>query len=161
MYRNEKDCLCNLLDCGIDDLEIIKDCKYNIRELAERAYYETGKPVSVGDICKQIFRRGLIALHNIEHERYIELKNKHDPHAHCVWKLWSFLDIAFEIHCQRPYIYFVKNEDDWRAFFNDEIERVEGEMGFKIEHSDEFIRGQEALEEEQREAMIDVLGCHV
>lgn len=158
MYRNEKDCLCNLLDCGIDDLEIIKDCKYNLRELVKRVHYETGKPVSVRDICNQIFRRGLIDLHNIQYEKYIDLKKKHDPRAHCVGKLWSFKDIAYETHSKSPYIYFVKNEDDWRAYFNKDIERVEDEMGFRIGHSEEFIKGQEALAEEQRDAMTDVLG---
>ena len=158
MNRSDLDMIRDLLNCEVDDIRCIRKCKYNIRELAERAYYETGKPVSVGDICNQIFRRGIIALHNIQHEKYIDLKKKHDPRAHCVWELWSFKDIAYETHSKSPYIYFVKNEDDWRAYFNKDIERVENEMGFKIGHSDEFIKGQEALAEEQRDAMTDVLG---
>ena len=158
MNRSDLDMICDLLNCEVDDIRYIRDCKYNFRELVQRVYYETGKPVSVRNICNQIFKRGLVDLHNIQQKKYAELKTKHDPCSRCVGKLWSFKDISYETDCKSPHIYFVKNEDDWRAFFNDEIERVEGEMGFKIEHSDEFIRGQEALAEEQRDAMTDVLG---
>lgn len=158
MNRSDLDMIYDLLNCEVDDIRYIRDCKYNIRELVKRVHYETGKLVSVRDICNQIFRRGLIDLHNIQYEKYIDLKKKHDPRAHCVGKLWSFKDISYETDCKSPHIYFVKNEDDWRAFFNNDIERVEDEMGFRIGHSEEFIKGQEALAEEQRDAMTDVLG---
>lgn len=158
MNRSDLDMIYDLLNCEVDDIRYIRDCKYNIRELVKRVYYETGKPVSFRDICNQIFRRGLIDLHNIQYEKYIDLQKKHDPRAHCVGKLLSFKDIAYETHSKSPYIYFVKNEDDWRAYFNKDIERVEDEMGFRIGHSGEFIKGQEALAEEQRDAMTDVLG---
>lgn len=157
MNQNE-DIICGLLNCKVKDIGYIRNCKYSIRELAEWAFYENAYPADLKDICDEIFKRGLVDLHNIQQKKYAELKTKHDPRAHCVGKLFSFKDIAYETHSKSPYIYFVENEDDWRAYFNKDIERVEYEMGFKIEHSDEFIRGQEALAEEQRDAMTDVLG---
>lgn len=55
MYRNEKDCLCNLLDCGIDDLERIKDCKYDLRELVNRYItYEEAMP-DINGLIEEIF----------------------------------------------------------------------------------------------------------
>lgn len=158
MNRSDSDMICDLLNCEVDDIRYIRDCKYSIRELAEWAFYENAYPADLKDICDEIFKRGLVDLHNIQQKKYAELKTKHDPRAHCVGKLFSFKDIAYETHSKSPYIYFVKNEDEWRAYFNGDIERVEDEMGFKIQHSDEFIRGQEALAEEQRDAMTDVLG---
>ena len=72
--------------------------------------------------------------------------------------LSAYADIRYEANCFVPYIRFVGNEKLWRRYFQKEIEKVENDMGFKIQHSDEFIRGQEALAEEQRDAMTDVLG---
>lgn len=55
MYRNEKDCLCNLLDCGIDDLEIIKDCKYDLRELVNEYVLQVGAMPNINGIIEEIF----------------------------------------------------------------------------------------------------------
>ncbi len=157
MNQNE-DIICGLLNCKVEDISYIRNCKYSIRELAEWAFYQNAYPADLKDICDEIFKRGLVDLHNIQQKKYAELKTKHDPCSRRVGKLWSFKDISYETDCKRPHIYFVKNEDDWRAFFNNEIERVEDEMGFRIGHSEEFIKGQEALAEEQRDAMTDVFG---
>lgn len=55
MYRNEKDCLCNLLNCGIDDLEIIKDCKYDLRELVNEYVLQVGAMPNINGIIEEIF----------------------------------------------------------------------------------------------------------
>ena len=63
MYRNEKDCLCNLLDCGIDDLEMIKDCKYNLRELVNRYIRYEGEMPNINGLIEDIFLEGREALY--------------------------------------------------------------------------------------------------
>lgn len=55
MYRNEKECLCNLLDCGIDDLEMIKDCKYDLRGLANDYVLEVETMPDINGIIEEIF----------------------------------------------------------------------------------------------------------
>ena len=55
MYRNEKDCLCNLLDCGIDDLEMIKDCKYDLRELVNRYITNEEAMPDINGLIEEIF----------------------------------------------------------------------------------------------------------
>ncbi len=62
MYRNEKECLCNLLDCGIDDLEMIKNCKYDLRELVNRYIRHEGEMPDINWLIEDIFLEGLEAL---------------------------------------------------------------------------------------------------
>lgn len=53
--------------------------------------------------------------------------------------LSAYADIRWEANCFVPYIRFVRGEKLWRRYFQKEIEKVENGMGFKIQHSDEFI----------------------
>lgn len=54
-------------------------------------------------------------------------------------KLHSAYGKTEEANCFVPYIRFVGNEKLWRRYFQKEIEKVENDMGFKIQHSDEYI----------------------
>lgn len=143
MYRNEKDCLCNLLDCGIDDLEMIKDCKYDLRELVNKCItYEDEMP-DINGIIEEIFSRGRDALDKAvwEESRRLELNgiNENESPLKEIGSLIAYADIRYEANCFVPYIRFVGNEKLWRRYFQKKIEKVENDMGFKIQHSDEFI----------------------
>lgn len=127
MYRNEKDCLCNLLDCGIDDLEMIKDCKYNLRKLVNRYItYEEAMP-DINVVWKELKSLRLNGI------------NENESPLKEIGSLCGYADIRYEANCFVPYIRFVGNEKLWRRYFQKEIEKVENDMGFKIQHSDEFI----------------------
>jgi hypothetical protein len=143
MYRNEKDCLCNLLDCGIDDLEMIKDCKYNLRELVNRYItYEEAMP-DINGLIEEIFTKGRDALEKAVWEESKRLRlngiNENESPLKEFGSLSAYADIRYEANCFVPYIRFVGNEKLWRRYFQKEIEKVENDMGFKIQHSDEFI----------------------
>lgn len=162
MYRNEKDCLCNLLDCGIDDLEIIKDCKYDLRELVNEYVLQVGAMPNINGIIEEIFFKGRDALDKAVWEESKRLRlngiNENESPLKEIGSLSAYNDIRYETNWFVSCIKFVSDEKLWRRYFQKEIEKVEDDMGFKIEHSNEFIKGQEALAEEQRDAMTDVLG---
>lgn len=162
MYRNEKDCLCNLLDCGIYDLEMIKDCKYDLRKLVNRYIMFEEEMPNINGLIEEIFFKGRNALDKAVWKELERLRlngiNENESPLKEIELLSAYADIRWEANCFVPYIRFVRGEKLWRRYFQKEIEKVENDMGFKIQHSDEFIRGQEALAEEQRDAMTDVLG---
>ena len=142
-YMNEKDCLCNLLDCGIDDLEMIKDCKYDLRELVNRYITYEEAMSDINGLIEEIFTKGRDAL---EKAVWKELKrfrlngiNENESPLKEFGSLSAYADIRYEANCFVPYIRFVGNEKLWRRYFQKEIEKVENDMGFKIQHSDEFI----------------------
>lgn len=143
-YMNEKDRLCNLLDCGIDDLEMIKDCKYNLRELVNRYIaYEEAMP-DINGLIEEIFFKGRDALDKVvwKELRRFRLKNginENEPPLKEIESLCAYADIRYDANCFVPYIRFIGNEKLWRRYFQKEIEKVENDMGFKIQHSDEFI----------------------
>lgn len=143
MYRNEKGCLCNLLDCGIDDLEIIKDCKYDLRELVNRYItYEEAMP-DINGLIEEIFFKGRDALDTVVWKELKRLKlngiNENESSLKEIGSLCAYDDIRYEANCFVPYIRFVGNEKLWRRYFQKEIEKVENDMGVEIQHSDEFI----------------------
>ena len=143
MYRNEKDCLCNLLDCGIYDLEMIKDCKYDLRKLVNRYItYEEAMP-DIDGLIEEIFFKGRDALDNVVWKELKGLRlngiNENESPLKEIGSLCGYADIRYEANCFVPYIRFVGNEKLWRRYFQKEIEKVENDMGFKIQHSDEFI----------------------
>ena len=142
-YMNEKDCLCNLLDCGIDDIEMIKDCKYDLRELVNRYItYEEAMP-DINGLIEEIFTKGRDALEEAVWEESKRLRlngiNENESPLKEFGSLSTYADILYEANCFVPYIRFVGNEKLWRRYFQKEIEKVENYMGFKIQHSDEFI----------------------
>lgn len=145
MYRNEKDCLCNLLDCGIDDLEMIKDCKYDLRKLVNRYItYEEEMP-DINGIIEEIFSKGRVALDEAvweESKRLIAngVKDDETPLKE-FGSLSAWSDIQYKTNVFCSYIKFVENEKLWRRYFQKEIEKVEDDMGFKIQHSDEYTKG--------------------
>ena len=142
MYRNEKDCLCNLLDCGIDDLEMIKDCKYDLRELVNRYItYEEAMP-DINGLIEEIFTKGRDALEKAVWEESKRLRlngiNENESPLKEFGSLSAYADIRWEANCFVPYIRFVRGEKLWRRYFQKEIGKVENDMGFKIQHSDEY-----------------------
>lgn len=142
-YMNEKDCLCNLLDCGIYDLEMIKDCKYDLRELVNRYItYEEAMP-DINGLIEEIFTKGRDALEKAVWEESKRLRlngiNENESPLKEFGSLSAYADIRYEANCFVPYIRFVGNEKIWRRYFQKEIEKVENDMGFKIQHSDEYI----------------------
>lgn len=142
-YMNEKDCLCNLLDCGIYDLEMIKDCKYDLRELVNRYItYEEAMP-DINGLIEEIFTKGRDALEKAVWEESKRLRlngiNENESPLKEFGSLSAYADIRYEANCFVPYIRFVGNEKLWRRYFQKEIEKVENDMGFKIQHSDEYI----------------------
>ena len=145
MYRNEKDCLCNLLDCGIYDLEMIKDCKYDLRELVNKCITYEDKMPDINGIIEEIFSRGMDALDKAVWEELMRLKlngiNENESPLKEIGSLIAYADIRYEANCFVPYIRFVGNEKLWRRYFQKKIEKVENDMGFKIQHSDEYIKG--------------------
>lgn len=142
-YMNEKDCLCNLLDCGIDDLEMIKDCKYDLRELVNRYItYEEAMP-DINGLIEEIFTKGRDALEKAVWEESKRLRlngiNENESPLKEIGPLSAYADIRYKANCFVSCIKFVGNEKLWRRYFQKEIEKVENNMGFKIQHSDEFI----------------------
>ncbi len=145
MYRNEKDCLCNLLDCGIDDLEMIKDCKYNLRELVNRYIRYEGEMPDINGLIEDIFLEGREALDKDcrkESERlWRDGVNVNKSPLKEIESLSAWSDIQYETNGFCSCIKFVNNEELWRRYFQKEIEKVEDDMGFKIQHSDEYTKG--------------------
>ena len=143
MYRNEKDCLCNLLDCGIYDLEMIKDCKYDLRKLVNIYIMFEEEMPDINGLIEEIFSKGRDALDKAVWEELKRLKlngiNGNESPLKEIGPLSAYADICYEANCFVPYIRFVGNEKLWRRYFQKEIEKVENDMGFKIQHSDEFI----------------------
>lgn len=143
MYRNEKDCLCNLLDCGIYDLEMIKDCKYDLRKLVNIYIMFEEEMPDINGLIEEIFSKGRNALDKAVWEELKRLRlngiNENESPLKEIGPLSAYADIRYEANCFVPYIRFVGNEKLWRCYFQKEIEKVENDMGFKIQHSDEFI----------------------
>lgn len=143
MYRNEKDCLCNLLDCGIYDLEMIKDCKYDLRKLVNIYIMFEEEMPDINGLIEEIFFKGRDALDKAVWEESKRLRlngiNENESPLKEIGPLSAYADIRYEANCFVPYIRFVGNEKLWRRYFQKEIEKVENDMGFKIQHSDEFI----------------------
>lgn len=143
MYRNEKDCLCNLLDCGIDDLEMIKDCKYDLRKLVNIYIMFEEEMPDINGLIEEIFSKGRDALEKAVWEELKRLRlnciNENESPLKEIGHLSAYADIRYEANCFVPYIRFVRDEKLWRCYFQKEIEKVENDMGFKIQHSDEFI----------------------
>lgn len=132
-----------MLDCGIDDLEIIKDCKYDLRELVNRYITYEEKMPNINGLIEEIFFKGRDALDNVVWKELKRLRlngiNENESTLKEVESLCAYGDIRYEANCFVPYIRFVGNEKLWRRYFQKEIEKVENDMGFKIQHSDEFI----------------------
>ena len=145
MYRNEKDCLCNLLDCGIDDLEIIKDCKYDLRELVNEYVLQVGAMPNIYGIIEEIFFKGRDALDKSVWEESKRLRlngiNENESPLKEIGSLSAYNDIRYETNWFVSCIKFVSDEKLWRRYFQKEIEKVEDDMGFKIQHSDEYTKG--------------------
>lgn len=143
MYRNEKDCLCNLLDCGIYDLEMIKDCKYDLRKLVNRYIMFEEEMPNINGLIEEIFFKGRNALDKAVWKELERLRlngiNENESPLKEIELLSACADIRWEANCFVPYIRFVRGEKLWRRYFQKEIEKVENDMGFKIQHSDEFI----------------------
>lgn len=143
MYRNEKDCLCNLFDCGINDLEIIKDCKYDLRKLVNIYIMVEEEMPDINGLIEEIFSKGRDALDKAVWEELKRLKlngiNENESPLKEIGPLSAYTDIRYEANCFVPYIRFVSNEKLWRRYFQKEIGKVENDMGFKIQHSDEYI----------------------
>lgn len=132
-----------MLDCGIDDLEIIKDCKYDLRELVNRYITYEEKMPNINGLIEEIFFKGRDALDNVVWKELKRLRlngiNENESTLKEVESLCAYGDIRYEANCFVPYIRFAGNEKLWRRYFQKEIEKVENDMGFKIQHSDEFI----------------------
>lgn len=143
MYRNEKDCLCNLLDCGIYDLEMIKDCKYDLRKLVNRYIMFEEEMPNINGLIEEIFFKGRNALDKAVWKELERLRlngiNENESPLKEIELLSAYADIRWEANYFVPYIRFVRGEKLWRRYFQKEIEKVENGMGFKIQHSDEFI----------------------
>lgn len=143
MYRNEKDCLCNLLDCGIYDLEMIKDCKYDLRKLVNRYIMLEEEMPNINGLIEEIFFKGRNALDKAVWKELERLRlngiNENESPLKEIELLSAYADIRWEANYFVPYIRFVRGEKLWRRYFQKEIEKVENGMGFKIQHSDEFI----------------------
>lgn len=145
MYRNEKDCLCNLLDCGIDDLKMIKDCKYDLRELVNDYVLEVETMPDINGIIEEIFLKGRDALDKTWWKELKRLNANGVKEDETLLKelvlLNTWSDIQYKTNGFCSYIKFVENEKLWRRYFQKEIEKVEDDMGFKIQHSDEYTKG--------------------
>ena len=142
-YMNEKDCLCNLLDCGIDDLEMIKDCKYDLRELVNICITHEEAMPDINGLIEEIFFKGRDALDKVVWKELKRFRlngiNENESPLKEIGPLCAYADIRYEANCFVPYIRFVSNEKLWRRYFQKEIGKVENDMGFKIQHSDEYI----------------------
>lgn len=58
-----------------------------------------------------------------------------------IGSLSAYNDIRYETNWFVSCIKFVSDEKLWRRYFQKEIEKVEDDMGFKIQHSDEYTKG--------------------
>lgn len=149
MCRGENDLLCNLLDCGIDDIKMIKDCKYDICELAKDYVWKMNEMPDINGIIEGIFLKGRDALDEAvwkESKRLIAngVKEDETPLKE-LGSLSAYYDMCYEINGFCSYIKFVEGEKLWRRYFQKEIEKVEDDMGIKIGHSFEFLKEQATL----------------
>lgn len=132
-----------MLDCGIDDLEIIKDCKYDLRELVNEYVLQVGAMPNINGIIEEIFFKGRDALDKAVWEESKRLRlngiNENESPLKEIGSLSAYNDIRYETNWFVSCIKFVSDEKLWRRYFQKEIEKVEDDMGFEIEHSDEFI----------------------
>ena len=132
-----------MLDGGIDDLEMIKDCKYDLRGLVNDYVLEVETMPDINGIIEEIFLKGRDALDKTWWKELKRLKlngiNENESSLKEIGSLCAYADIRYEANCFVPYIKFAGNEKLWRCYFQKEIEKVENDMGFKIQHSDEFI----------------------
>lgn len=132
-----------MLDCGIYDLEMIKDCKYDLRKLVNIYIMFEEEMPDINGLIEEIFSKGRDALDKAVWEELKRLRlngiNENESPLKEIGPLSAYADIRYEANCFVPYIRFVGNEKLWRRYFQKEIEKVENDMGFKIQHSDEFI----------------------
>lgn len=132
-----------MLDCGIYDLEMIKDCKYDLRKLVNIYIMFEEEMPDINGLIEEIFFKGRDALDKAVWEESKRLRlngiNENESPLKEFGSLSAYADIRYEANCFVPYIRFVGNEKLWRRYFQKEIEKVENDMGFKIQHSDEFI----------------------
>ena len=134
--------LCSLLDCGYLDIQILDDVEYDLGEIAEQLMMQGIKP-TLNRITGEIFWKGQCELNELLLEAIEETKSLIDEadedteeYERLTEKLEELEtldpenDIGWFCNCLDTSIWFSNNEEVYRKHLSQEIETVEGNMGF-------------------------------
>lgn len=140
MLTNQTTVLRTLLECGIDDLYVLDDIRYDLGDIIDELLFMDIKP-TLNAIIGEVFRKGAEQIEQCVNDRISELKemsngqnfNKEKEDELVKLKmLYPQEDIEWYCNCQDASIYFRNNEDIYRLYFTCEIESVEENMGFSF-----------------------------
>lgn len=124
-----------VLDCGIADISIIEDCKYDWNEIVEDTKTNYGN-VNLGNIFFTIMNFGQGDLANKISERIEELEGQEErgveesEELESLKKLDVYEDIETFFNYLDTHVYIIKNEEIYRKYLEEALDDFEENTGF-------------------------------
>lgn len=131
--------LTQLLDCGANDIEMLKDCQYDINAICE-SLLEDGIRPTLENILHYIFEEARMqlryAVHNricdIEHETYSrDLTEDELDELYLLRSLKPNEDVIWEVNYSCSCLY-LKRREEYLCVLESEIREIEENCGFEF-----------------------------
>ena len=126
--------LTQLLDCGANDIEMLKDCQYDIGEICENLFDEGIRP-TLNNILHDIFERVRselsYAIRNKIYEIECDLTEEVWDDLALIRSLNPYKDVTWEVNYSCSCLY-LKRREEYLCVLESEIREIEKNCGFEF-----------------------------
>ena len=131
--------LAQVLDCGTRDVEILRDCNYDIGEICQNLFEDGIRP-TLNNILHDIFAQAkselIDAVHgricDLETENYLrDLTEEEQKDLALLRSLCPEKDVTWEVNSVCSYLYLDRREE-YLYVLQAEIEQIENNCGFEF-----------------------------
>lgn len=135
MYTWWQDLLMAILNCGVLDLNILKDADCDWDEIIEELKYG-GRELNFNNLVMELFDEGLSRLECAIENKKDELNEDDEEEAEILAqlnKLNVYEDFDYFLNYIDTHLSLVENEDIYRKYLSEELEELENFTGFNVE----------------------------
>lgn len=129
--------IANLLNCKVEDLDVLERCGMDMKDLATRYIQKTGAMPGLNDLIEESFVEGINIIYRAYTDKVIDVNKKRDwnipvPEVEVadLAKLSFTQDFAYTADSYNSNIRILNNAEIYHKYFQDAIEEAEAMMGY-------------------------------
>lgn len=129
--------IANLLNCKVEDLEVLERCGMDMKDLATRYIQKTGTMPTLNNLIEESFLEGINIIYRSYTDKIIDINKKRDWNIPTskkevvdLIKLSFTKDFSYTVDSYNSNICILHNAEIYHRYFQEAIEEAEDFMGY-------------------------------